>query len=573
MKARQTSKKVNLWLLVAVVVFIGAIEVRGAPPTYVIPDDLSIGTWDPVGRVYTLTGHVYGAIHVKPYESNLTLDGKGYTVSGPAGHPNYGVYLCVNTNVTVKNVVVKGFYAGISLAHMGKNTIIDNTVTGNSWGIYVQYCDDNYIANNVASYNERGIFLARGGDRNTISGNTVAGNSRQGVYLAAPSDYPNTGNILTENMIRDNDQEGVKIEGAHSSYNTIYNNNFINNKVPQAWVSAGVGNIFNLAPPTGGNYWSDMAGPDVDGDGFVDKPPAPYMFYGGQDEHPWAIMSGWADADDDGICDPEDNCPHTWNPGQEDGDGDGRGDVCDNCPYTENPGQEDNDGDGAGDACDDDDDDDGVPDAEDNCPYTANPDQEDFDGDGQGDACDDDDDNDGLPDEVEEEIGTDPLDPDTDDDGLLDGEDPFPLDYDNDGVPDNKDNCPYTPNKKQTDTDKDGVGDACDNCPNTSNPGQEDADGDGLGDVCDPDDDNDGVADEDDRCPGTEPGALADGYGCSMDQYCPCDGAMCGRGWRNHGHYMICVVYIAQEWLEEGVITQQERAAIVSEAGRSDCGK
>ena len=59
-----------------------------------------------------------------------------------------------------------------------------------------------------------------------------------------------------------------------------------------------------------------------------------------------------ADADDDGIPDPVDNCPNIYNPGQEDGDGDGIGDVCDNCPTINNPGQADTDLDGKGDACD-----------------------------------------------------------------------------------------------------------------------------------------------------------------------------------------------------------------------------
>ena len=95
--------------------------------------------------------------------------------------------------------------------------------------------------------------------------------------------------------------------------------------------------------------------------------------------------------------------------------------------------------------------------------------EEDLDGDGANNA---------------EEVaqGTDPHDPDTDDDGIADG----------------LDNCPSRANPTQADAvhpngigdacddpDQDGVFDDIDNCPDTSNTDQLDADGDAAGDVCD----------------------------------------------------------------------------------------
>ena len=54
----------------------------------------------------------------------------------------------------------------------------------------------------------------------------------------------------------------------------------------------------------------------------------------------------------------------------------------------------------------------------------------------------------------------------------------------------------------EPDTDGDGIPDGDDNCP-IANPDVADADGDGIGDVCDPDDDNDNVDDGGDLCEST----------------------------------------------------------------------
>jgi len=137
--------------------------------------------------------------------------------------------------------------------------------------------------------------------------------------------------------------------------------------------------------------------------------------------------------------------------------------------------------------------------------------------------------------------------------------------------------------------------------PETTNPVSDDTDGDGIGDVSDPDDDNDGINDvtdpdddddgiddvsapddnitvpgEDgaqgtiDECPSTPLGEIVDNDGCSVWQYCP-DGIE--EAWKNHGSYVRCVAHEANQFVEEEIISEQEKGDIVSEAAKSDVGK
>ncbi len=160
--------------------------------------------------------------------------------------------------------------------------------------------------------------------------------------------------------------------------------------------------------------------------------------------------------------------------------------------------------------------------------------------------------------------GLDPMNPDTDGDGLGDYVDNFPLDIsetideDGDGIGNGGDNCPFVSNASQedsdgddagdpcdpdddndgladtleaglgsngtdADTDDDGIGDASDNCLLAANAGQSDTDADGSGNDCDADDDNDTVPDLEDICPDTPDSGQADADADGIGDACTGD--------------------------------------------------
>jgi len=123
----------------------------------------------------------------------------------------------------------------------------------------------------------------------------------------------------------------------------------------------------------------------------------------------------------------------------------------------------------------------------------------------------------GAPTDTDGDGLTDDVDPDDDNDGLLDGSDPYPLDTDNDGTDnaddwdDDRDGIPDGDDPYPLDTDNDGLNNADDDdddgdgLPDGSDAFLYDTDNDGEMNDVDDDDDNDGYSDAEEMAAGTDP--------------------------------------------------------------------
>lgn len=241
--------------------------------------DPTVGTWDPSTQTGTLTTDLSEIVQID--SDGITLDGNGHTITGKGF--GGGVYLSGRTGVTVKNVNTRKFNSGIGLIGSSHNTLIGNSASGCSYGIWVQTgsSHNTLIDNTVFSNNLEGIYFYGGSNSNSVSG-TFASDNRVGISVLYSDNNTFTGNTFFDN------NNGIYF---YKSYdNEIFNNNFKSNRIRQALVFQCTGNSFSLPPPVGGNFWSDWTGPDSDGDGIVDDP---YLFGGGQDDLPWTAEDGW----------------------------------------------------------------------------------------------------------------------------------------------------------------------------------------------------------------------------------------------------------------------------------------
>ena len=284
-----------------------------------------IGTWDNSTKICTLKMNLTSNIQID--SNNITLEGNRHTLTG--NNTGSGVYLRSKGGVTIKNLNIKNFtsgillyygyentlinnlaslnYNGIYINRGGKNTLIDNTANSNYNGIYLLFGEEevrgrNTLIKNTASSNYNGIVLGYIETRNMLLGNNASNNNNFGIYLAyssnnntllgnnASNNYGgislnySSNNILNDNTVISNGNFGIRL--GLSPDNIIYNNYFnnANNAIDDGnntWnITRIPGKNIIGGSWLGGNFWSDYAGKDTDGDGLGDTL-LPYNSTGG----------------------------------------------------------------------------------------------------------------------------------------------------------------------------------------------------------------------------------------------------------------------------------------------------
>jgi nitrous oxidase accessory protein len=148
--------------------------------------------------------------------------------------------------------------------------IVDNTLSGNSVGIYLMYSNSITLTDNIITNNRGASGYAIGlkdCDNIVVERNALLAN-RVGLYIDnSPSSVDSTG-VIRRNLIAFNELGVIATPNTHN--NTFSMNAFIDNEEQVAVHGRGSLTINQFSEEGVGNFWSDYAGFDGNGDGIGD---------------------------------------------------------------------------------------------------------------------------------------------------------------------------------------------------------------------------------------------------------------------------------------------------------------
>lgn len=173
-------------------------------------------------------------------------------------------------NVVVRDNDISDGRYGLHFMYSDGATIVGNVLSSNSVGLFMMYSRDVTIRSNVmaASYGPSGYGIGlKDMDDFVIADNRLVAN-RTGIYLDNSPSSVNSEGWIENNLVAYNQVGALFLPNV--KHNNLTGNTFIDNTEQVGVTSSGTfsGNAWSVDGR--GNYWSDYAGYDADGNGIGD---------------------------------------------------------------------------------------------------------------------------------------------------------------------------------------------------------------------------------------------------------------------------------------------------------------
>ena len=198
-----------------------------------------------------------------------------------------GIYVWNAPGAVVEGNDIRYGRDGIFVNSSKKNTFIGNLFRDLRFAVHYMYADDSVVSDNISIGNDLG-YAVMFSTNVTVADNVSIGDREHGVMLNYANKSVITGNVVKGAkekctfLYNSNKNEftgnwfqscGIGIHfTAGSERNQIVGNAFVGNRTQVKYVST---KWVEWSEDGRGNYWSDFAAFDVDGDGIADAPYRP----------------------------------------------------------------------------------------------------------------------------------------------------------------------------------------------------------------------------------------------------------------------------------------------------------